>query len=135
MTSLHASATVVMLHPFEQLEGAKLVGHGLYLGGIAAAKQAVADGSIPAESFKFFFNHLRMTSVDLQNMLGGGGWMALMLPGDEHAAVSLKNSDDEVWRSLSSRVRLQIKKKKQALEAANKLWEAEPADSKHDNSP
>lgn len=34
-----------------------------------------------------------------------GGWLALMLPEGEHAALTLKNGDGEAWRKLNASVK------------------------------
>ena len=40
--------SVVMVHPHAELEGSRPLGMGLHIGGIAAAKQAVAEGALEA---------------------------------------------------------------------------------------
>ena len=43
-------------------------------------------------------------------MTGDGGWLALALPEGEHAELTLKNSDSEVWRKLNASVKKEKKR-------------------------
>ena len=71
------SDDVVVVHPFGRLQGARPVGpHGLFMGGLRAASEAVRQGAAPASNFKFFFNQCEWLPGALEREVTQGLWTA-----------------------------------------------------------
>jgi len=93
--------SVVMIHAEGDLEGARPIGSGLFVGGVAAAREAIARGANQATDFKFFFNHVAWTDRDIEGMLDGGGWRAVRVPEESLADIALQNAETGLWNALS----------------------------------
>lgn len=83
---------------------AKPIGSGLFVGGVEEAKKAVGKGLLPAEDFKFFFNHVRLSQPELNAMLDDGGWRAIRLHDGEAPKCVLTNGNSDLWRILRRRL-------------------------------
>jgi hypothetical protein len=100
--------SVVMIHACGDLEGARPIGSGLFVGGVEAAKAAVLEKRVPAESFKFFFNHVKWCDADLKGMLtADGGWQAVALSAKETPPLVLHNGESGLWERLRFRLKQQ----------------------------
>jgi hypothetical protein len=101
-------SAVLMLHAQADLPGARAVGGsgGLMVGGVHAARLAVAEGRLPPTAFKFFFGRVTLTALDLEGMLHGGGWrcVALADPADTPAAVLKNQVTAPLWETLRRRL-------------------------------
>ncbi|KAJ1629614.1 hypothetical protein T492DRAFT_1009616 [Pavlovales sp. CCMP2436] len=70
--------TVLMLHSVGEVQGAKPLGDsGLFLGGLASARELVGDGRAPAASFKFFFKSEIWAPGELELQLERQVWWAV----------------------------------------------------------
>ena len=115
--------TVIMVHPHGEdvdgevaeaedeqvkygttIENSRALGSGLFVGGVEEAKAAVTQGLLPAEDFKFFFNHVRLSPLEVGAMIEGGGWRAVRLPNTETPKLVLRNGDFGLWRTLRKRL-------------------------------
>lgn len=101
-------SAVLMLHTQADLPGARAVGGsgGLMVGGVQAARAAVAAGDLPSTAFKFFFGRVTLSPLDLKGMLKDGGWRCVTL-ADSAAIPSavLKNQiTAPLWESLRRRL-------------------------------
>lgn len=94
--------SVIMIHK-HALEGARAIGSGLFVGGVARARFEVSSGALAPTDFKFFFNHVALTSGDLRGMLEHGGWLAVSLSDVEAPVLTLQNDDTGLWSSLRYR--------------------------------
>ena len=102
------NSAVLMLHAQADLPGARAVGGpgGLMVGGVQAARAAVAAGELPPTAFKFFFGRVTLTPQDLNGMLKGGGWRCVALADSDALPVAvLKNQiTAPLWETLRRRL-------------------------------
>ena len=100
---------VLMVHAQVDLPGARPVGgSGLMVGGVQAARAAVASGALPPTAFKFFFGRVALNAADLAGMLRGGGWRCVSFvdPAALPAAVLKNEVAAPLWQSLRRRLAL-----------------------------
>ncbi len=105
--------SVIMISRHE-LRGGRPLQAGLFVGGVAHAKEEVAAGRLCATDFKFFFNHVQLTALDLGGMVGRGGWRPLGFSATETPKLVLRNDDTGLWDELRFRV---LQAEKAALNA------------------
>ncbi len=91
--------SVIMLHR-HALKGARLVGAGIFVGGVVAAREEIKAGGLTPRDFKFFFNHVSFTRLDLKGMLEVGGWHAARLSDAESVAAVLHSGDSGLWEMM-----------------------------------
>jgi hypothetical protein len=100
------SDDVVVVHPFGRLQGARPVGpHGLFMGGLRAASEAVRQGAAPASNFKFFFNQCEWLPGALEREVTQGLWTAgvtapglcIRQVGSQSERVKNSERADSVW--------------------------------------
>lgn len=75
---------------------------GIYEGGIQAALSVTADGEADPEWFKFFFNYVEFTDVELNKILAevdteGDAWMSLEVPSSFVLADHDKNEVSNMY--------------------------------------
>ncbi|KAG5181565.1 hypothetical protein JKP88DRAFT_320900, partial [Tribonema minus] len=90
-------SAVVMIHMRGDLAGAQQIGDSdLFVGGLQAAKEAVASGQAQASEFKFFFNFMRWSPGGLEEQVEKGKWSTIFL--DKSAIMAqASNKDQELW--------------------------------------
>ena len=64
--------TMLMVHGEFELPGAKEVGRGVYIGGVANAMRAVEEGALPPDRFKFFFKTVEWLPGQLSEQVEAG---------------------------------------------------------------
>jgi hypothetical protein len=97
--------SVIMIHSSGDLGGAREIGSGLFIGGVASAQTDCAEGIRRPRDFKFFFNHVRLTEIDLNGMLSGGGWFAVRLTSNDAIRAALRHGESGLWDELRYLVR------------------------------
>jgi putative AlgH/UPF0301 family transcriptional regulator len=88
-------SAVIMIHK-RNLPGAQRIGTDLFVGGLQAAKAAVTAGEASAGEFKFFFNYMRWSPGGLEEQVGRGKWLTVLLPDDAITNQSPR-ADEELW--------------------------------------
>lgn len=74
--------TMMMIHGEAELPGAVEVGRGVYRGGVAAAEQAVEQGALPPDRFKFFYKTVEWLPRQLEEQVDSGVFEPILLsPG------------------------------------------------------
>ena len=72
---------VLMLHDVADLARSQPVGsHGIHVGGLQSASDAVSQGLLPAERFKFFFNQMEWVPGALEREVSQGIWTPGVIP-------------------------------------------------------
>ena len=64
--------TMIMIHGEPELPGAREVGRGVYMGGVASAVRAVEEGALPPDRFKFFYKTVEFLPDQLQAQVDSG---------------------------------------------------------------
>ena len=64
--------TMLMIHGEPELPGARPIGRGCYVGGVASAVRAVEEGALPPDRFKFFFKTVEWLPNQLQMQVDAG---------------------------------------------------------------
>ena len=73
----------IMLHAFEELKGyVKPAGKGIYIGGIAQARELIAAGKAVPKDFKFFFNGIQWEPDRLAAEVAQGRWDIVLASPD-----------------------------------------------------
>jgi putative AlgH/UPF0301 family transcriptional regulator len=93
MGGLTGSDTAIMLHG-RRLDGAKAIGHGLYVGGMAHATQLIDALAASPREFKFVFNYMYWRPGVLREELTAGRWDVCLLP----PAIALEQTQQLLWQ-------------------------------------
>lgn len=106
--------TMIMIHGESELPGAQEVGRGVYEGGVSAAVEAVKQGALPSDRFKFFYKTVEWLPNQLEQQIDGGVFRLIEL---SPAWLFGQSGDRMMWEE----VRLQIEEEDES--------ESAPADS------
>ena len=103
--------TMVLVHGESLLPGATEVGRGVYQGGVAAAVEAVKQGALPPDRFKFFYKTVEWLPNALQMNLNSGVFRLVEL---SPAYLYGQSGQRSMWKD----VRKQLAEEEAAAEAA-----------------
>jgi len=101
--------SALMLHSCGDLTNNEMIGSsGVYEGGLQNAMDAVKEGKLSAECFKFFYNYTEFTVPELDQMLkssdsDGDSWKSVQV---SPSIILADHDKSETWKQLRNKCRI-----------------------------